>query len=88
MVFKVNNMKNLLNKKMEQELESMAKKNSRTYSTMEDFYNIILFGNYNDEHMQKMLDAPNLLDKLVDLWIDDDRALELQKTILQEFLAL
>ena len=83
---KTPNNKDLLDEKNSQELKKIKEKNSNIYSIMEDFYNIIMLEDYSDEYIQKMLNTPSLLNKLTTLWIDDDRFLNLQKAILQEFL--
>jgi len=82
------NNKDLLDMKNEQELKEVREKRSSTYSIMEDFYNIILLKDYDEVDVQKMLNTKNLLVKLADLWIDDERVLALQEKILQEFLQL
>jgi len=61
-------------------------KSEAILSIMEDFYHIILGGNFSDETVQKMLGTHNLLQELTDLWRDNDRVMQLQEKMLQEFL--
>ena len=82
------NNKDKLNKKNKHELEN--KENVGKYnsicSIMEDYYNIILLGEYSEADVVKMLHQDNLIEELAILYIDDVRTLELQEEILREYL--
>jgi len=80
--------KEMLDKKIEQELEREGIRNKMGlwYSIMEDYYNIILLKEFNDETIEKMLSHENLLDNLATAFIDNDKVMDLQQDILQEFL--
>ena len=84
----LHNNKELLDARNEQEIiKTKARAHSGTIlSIMEDFYNIILFGEYSEADVQTMFAADNLLEDLAVLWQSDERVLELQETLLEEFL--
>jgi hypothetical protein len=86
-VSRTSEQKELLDIKNKQELDAMKTRgqNGVVQSVMEDYYNIILFGEYSDEDVGIMLKTRGLLEKLAVLWQGDERVMELQKILLMEF---
>jgi len=54
------------------------------FSIIEDFYNLIILGEFNDVEIQRMLSIDDFLKKLLILWGDDARVTSLQEQILRE----
>ena len=79
--------KEKLDKKIEQELKNFKIKNGMIYPVMKEYYHYILATNeLDEEEIEKMLNCNNLLQDLADLYITDDRVMDLQEKILQEYL--
>ena len=78
--------KEILDSKIQTELNNTKIKSSLISAFIEDYYNMIILIEFTPQEIEKMLIKNNLLEDLAIALMDDERFLILQETILEEYL--
>ena len=78
--------KELLDLKISREIKKLENENFILISLAKDFESIINYGNFSENELDKMINCDNIILKLISVWQEDKKVLELQEKLLEEFL--
>jgi len=77
--------------KLKNELKKARNNHDKSFTTKEDFAHLIfseegfIFDNFTDEEIQKIIEEKEFLEKIIEIWNEDDRVLDLMQKILRDY---